>query len=345
MLAMSCPSVDICVAEGNGPASSTAFSETTVYSTDPGAGSSWKGLPNPSAPGGKAAFLANQISCPTTSLCVDIGDGQRGAHRRQAQVFAIQNLSQPQPRWKLVGGGALDASPLASDLSCPTADFCAELTANREAAQHGAFWVSAHPGDPGSWRERAYPRDAAYMFCPTARLCLADVVDRTREGHLMSLSAPLSAASRWHDYPVSLPGRNQQVESGSCSRSGACIMSVEAFRSGKALSGTVLATSNIASGASSWMRSYTSTHVEFVPFGHGGCFSNGSCYTTAYSAKTGWSLAVSAHPATRRPSWWAVPASGFATCATADTCFDSVAMRPYSGKHLGHGIETIHLSR
>ena len=341
VLTMSCPSVDLCVAEGGGISKGQFYS--TLYSTDPGVGASWKFLPSPRG----GVFATNQVTCPSTDGCFDVAGVKHGP---AAGVFAIKNFDEPHPRWQFVGGGSPSASATTTSLSCPTAAFCAELAPGQSATglnAAGVFWVSAQPKIPGSWHKRAYPKDAKYVFCASAQLCLADVVNTKGAGRMMSIHDPLNAASRWNDYALALPGHKQQVAQGSCSPSGTCIMLVNTFGPGRGtVTGSILTTSNIARGASSWNTAFTSHRLLFNPFNHGGCFTNGSCYATAgIGHGLDDELAVSAHPESGRASWRWIPAAATTACATPITCFRPVLMQTHSGTHGRAGIETINLTR
>jgi len=350
MLTMSCPSVDLCVAEGAGPSKGPFY--TTMYSTHPSVGSSWKYLTNPPAPGGVASFSDNQITCPSTHRCLDIGDHPLRRGQPDSAVYAIQDFDQPHPRWKLVGGGFKGAPGPADYLSCPTAGFCAELATSQPARNlYGAFWLSAHPGAPGSWRQRPIPLNAYYLFCASARLCLADV--HVEGGaRLMSIRDPLSSSSRWHDYPLPLLGHSSSIQSASCSSSGTCIMLVDRSRGVSVLTGSILTTSNVEGGPSTWITSFTARHLRFWPlFSRGSCFANGSCYATAgvqlnnsqndNLSNEDHELAFSADPGSGRASWKWIGAALSATCATPLTCFGPVPAPTFSHQ----AIETIKFTR
>jgi hypothetical protein len=335
---MSCPSAHLCVAED------TSLSATsTMYSTNPGVGSSWKYLPDPAAPGGRATFGAYQITCPSTRLCLDIGNTRR---IHDAKVFAIHDLDRPHPHWKLVGGGGGHTWPAGSSLSCPTAGFCAEL-AEGQTARDGTFWVSTNPGAPDSWHKRSSPPGARelplggtyVLFCASAQLCL-DVVATGKGDRVMSIRNPLSNASRWHPYPLPLLTRDEYVQAGHCDPSGACIMVVNG-----AHTGSILTTPNAQGGPSTWSTSNTTHGLRFMQLAPGGCFANGSCYTTAGLSPAKTSLMFSEDPFRgTHSSWQSVRVFPVATCATPQTCFSQVPA-PHSSSNIRVAVETIHLTR
>jgi hypothetical protein len=353
---ISCPSADLCVADGSGQSGHTIYN--TMYSTDPGVGSSWKPLPNPSAPSGASFPADSPITCPSTNLCLAVDDPISQDQRLGGQVFAIRHPGSAGARWKLVGGG--DGSHVLdtwASLSCPTTGFCAELderpTSSNGKNEGGAFWVSAYPATLGSWHERALPfPSGGYLVCASEQLCVAYRSIRQDEGQVSFIRDPLSSASRWHRYALPLPKSFSYIGSVSCTPSGGCIMIGSSVFTEYA-SGGILMSPDATSGAGSWTLSPEGKRTQFSSVG---CLQTGTCYATtnfalAHPYIPG--LVTSAAPFSRRRAAWQSTAANLAgstadpaltTCATSLVCFDAVVV-PTSRNVLRQGIETLHLTR
>lgn len=356
MLEMSCPSADLCVAEGDaGLPHGNSPSDSTMYSTDPGVGSSWRPLDNPSSP---RQALGYQIICPSTRLCLDVGEGS--ANRPDGQVFAIRSPGQRGARWELVGGGYASGAQAGDSaaLSCPTAGFCGELEEDRPTATGkvgGVFWVSAHPGTPGSWHRRPLPSGngalgfvctgglecGGGLVCASQHMCLAVKVSK-HGSRLMIIRDPLNSGSRWQSYDLPLLGHDEFIQSASCIPSGGCVI----FVLGPHGRGSILTSPNVEDGSSTWTGSYKDDGIEFALFKGVRCFTNGSCYMpgsilSAHGRVSG--LLVSADPFKGAP-WQSGIAPGTTTCATPRTCFALIEVRPFTLKHAQLKIETINLT-
>jgi hypothetical protein len=354
---MSCPSADLCVADGSGESGHVIYS--TMYSTDPSVGSSWKFLP-PAFPGATYA-PDSPITCPSTNLCL-AADDLISQSRSQvgSRVFAIRNPGLPNARWRLVGGGYVFTghSPQTpwSSLSCPTAGFCAELVDNPPFSTgrlgRGVFWVSSHPAVPGSWHQRPVPYPTGgTVVCASEDLCLASTDLHRHETRVSFIRNPLSSGSRWHAYTLPLPPSVQYVGSISCVPSGGCIMIGGAEPMSFASAG-ILMSSDITGGPSTWTMSPEGGGDTFDLVG---CLHDGTCYATtnyalAHPYQPG--LVISADPFSKRRSAWQSTAANFSgsgadpsltTCATPLVCFDAV-VATRTRNTFGQIIETLRIS-
>jgi hypothetical protein len=353
---ISCPSADLCVADGSGESGHGIYN--TMYSTDPGVGPSWKPLSNPSTPLGAAFPADSPITCPSTNLCLVVDDPVSQGQLPGGKVFAIRNPTFARARWKLVGGGyeshVLDTW---ASLSCPTAGFCAELDEKPESVngkkKDGAIWISAHPALPGSWHQRALPfPSGGRIVCASERLCVAYRSIRQDEGQIAFLRDPLKSSSKWHLYTLPLPRSFSYIGSVSCVASGGCMLIGSSVFMEYASAG-ILMSPDVERGPGSWT---TSPEGERTQFSSVGCLQSGTCYATTNFALTHPyipGLVISSYPFSRTLTAWQSTAANRAgstadpaltTCATPDVCFDAVVV-PGDGNAPREGIETLRLSR
>jgi hypothetical protein len=350
---MSCPSANLCVADGEDTVGRVEHS--TMYSTDPSVGSSWKSLP--SAPD-RASFAGDSpITCPSTNLCLAVDSPMSHGHRLAAQVFAIRNPALPGARWQLVGGGYVSHElDTWAWLSCPTASFCAELDEKPESSngknEGGTFWVSAHPAIPGSWHQRALPfPGGGSLVCASEQLCVAYRSVSKRVGQVSFIRDPLKNTSRWHRYTLSLPRTFTYIGSVGCVPSGGCIMIGASVHMEYASAG-ILVSPNMTSGPTGWTMSPEGTETQFSSVG---CLRGGTCYATTNFAlvhpyQPG--LVISTDPfSTTRTRWRstadnvgsAMADPSLTVCATPHVCFDA-AVLPKGRRGVAQTIETLRLS-
>ncbi|HEX3802486.1 MAG TPA: hypothetical protein VHV75_06580 [Solirubrobacteraceae bacterium] len=159
-------------------------------------------------------------------------------------------------------------------ISCPSASFCSYFAEygkspdGRNNAGTGAFYVSASPSDPGSWRQRAFPRMPRFntegIICASQTLCLAfsESYDQSigKDSPVLTVQVlrdPLSASSHWQSYNLKVNGSTNVKALGvsaSCTAGGACLLIAQPWRHehGQTPNAYFMASDNVAGGASTW---------------------------------------------------------------------------------------------
>jgi hypothetical protein len=173
--AISCPSVQLCVAVTN---------EGYIYSsTRPtGSGDDWRVA---DVDGNERDTHLLGLSCPTVSLCVAV----TGDRYTSGRVLTSTNPTGGASAWSEV---LLDESLDLRGVSCGTPTLCVAV------AQQGRMIVSTDPtGGPSAWREIGTPGgpgDLQGVSCAATVLCVAG----NSGGNLLASTNPV-AASGWKE--------------------------------------------------------------------------------------------------------------------------------------------------
>lgn len=170
LVAISCPSVSLCVIADAG-------TDSVYVSTDPAVGE-WHADPLPTA--GQFPSLGS-ISCPSTNLCVLSSD---------SALFISGDPAAGQ--WTAQTAGAAQSGGLG-DVSCPTTTFCAA------SGGQGNIYVTADP-QSGAWEDTHISDTSAFspftVSCASASLCIA-----TDQGGETFVSTDLLGGV-WNSYTI-----------------------------------------------------------------------------------------------------------------------------------------------
>jgi hypothetical protein len=176
VLAVSCPSIALCVAATN--------NGDVITSTNPtGGASAWT----------KTTIARGNnliaISCPSVSLCVAIGG---------TGLFTSTNPTGGASAWTKTTT-AYGSTPIIVDtVSCPSVSLCVAggigtLLTSTDPTNGAAAWTAA-PIDQEN--------DIYAISCPSISLCVA--VDQS--GNILTSTAPTGGADAWTGATVDIPG-------------------------------------------------------------------------------------------------------------------------------------------
>lgn len=220
--ALSCPSISLCVAgDGSGrilttaepDAGASAWSSQTVVPTMYGCE-----LQDAHEICGNYPGSVSAVACPTTGLCVALGDTFKG--------LVIATATNPSGPWSLASGVG------GSRLSCPTTTLCV-------AVEGPEVIASTDPtGGTGAWAATAVGvLQLTDVSCTSAPLCVA--VDDT--GDIVTSTNPTGGTAAWSVANVD-PGA--ALVGVSCSQAGLCAAIDNR--------GNVLTSTNPAGGGATW---------------------------------------------------------------------------------------------
>ncbi len=180
-------------------------------------------------PASAAVLSIQQVSCPTSKLCVAM-DGS-------GNVFYTTDPA-PRAHWSRTATGLLAQATSTWDLDCPSAKLCLIGTDGGEGGP--ALWTSLNPQVPGSWHQTNLPNGAEVvaLSCLSTHFCLAVGSTPTSTGPSDVWLSTAPASGRWTDTRASVGGR--PVAGGvSCPAAKFCVI---------ASSGNVVQSSDPSSG-------------------------------------------------------------------------------------------------
>ena len=243
---VSCPSESLCVAAGAAGidigAGIVAFSQAPT-----GGPTKWHVVTLP-PPGGEAEkFNLSAISCASQSLCVAVSAGAQ----EEAQKGFIFVSTDPT-------GGAAAWSPTVinegrgiSDVSCPSASFCAAV-GTVGSARIGKVFTSTDPIS-GSWQmsELGASTDLRSVSCGTPSLCVAV----GGEGRIFVSTDPTGGASTWQE--AGTPGGPVGLQGVDCVSTLLCA-------AGNKTGDVFTSTDPSGGGASSWSAAHTGVSMRIT---------------------------------------------------------------------------------
>jgi hypothetical protein len=208
LVAVSCPTVSLCVATDN--------QGNVVSSTDPTGGyGAWRTVHIDSAetPGSGAATLA--VSCPSASLCVagdDTGNVLTSTHPTSSRAAGWKRV-----RISATGIGGTDCSEasVCFGVSCPSVSLCVAVNGT------GDVITSTDPtAGAGAWHSETVDAGAEFgtVSCPSPSLCLA--FDSANRGEVFISTNPAGGAGSWKSTTV---GGADVLVSASCPSVSLCV--------------------------------------------------------------------------------------------------------------------------
>jgi hypothetical protein len=169
VLALSCPSVSLCVA--------TTSSGDVLTSTNPTGGpSAWAERP----------IGPVRVACPSVSLCVGVGSGDAWTSTDPA-----------------AGASTWTSSPIGAtvnSISCASVSFCVATEDQAGAGGAGLVLTSTNP-TAGAWTQTTVPGLFGAISCPSASLCVAGGDNET----IYTSTDPAAGAPTWTTTPVCRP--------------------------------------------------------------------------------------------------------------------------------------------
>lgn len=215
--AMSCASAGLCVASGTNENGSGRL----FVSTNPTGGpAAWQSLEVEGM-----WWLLSDLSCPSTSLCVGVG--------QQGDVVTSANPTNA-ASWSLTN---IDGSNTISGVSCPSASFCAAVDSA------GNILTSTNPtGGSSAWHSTAGGTTYGRISCPSTSLCVVATTGYIGYGQILVSTNPTSVSPTWTPANIEPGGILSSV---SCPSTGLCAVTDVA--------GKVFVSTEPTGGASAWV--------------------------------------------------------------------------------------------
>ncbi len=230
-LSVSCPSLSLCVAGGT-------YGDI-LTSTAPTSGKAWSGgrLLVPSGLGESDGAPISGVSCPTSGLCVGVGNSYSCTHVSAGRgesgtscgtpdtVLVSSKPADGAKSWRTApfrtAGDGLPYVGGLTGVSCPSASLCV-------AVGSGVIAVSTNPSrDLKAWRELRLPDphdpygekvdNLTAVSCPSERLCVA-VDDR---GNVLTSTDPTGGPRTWAKRHVDR--RGGRLTAVSCPSASLCV--------------------------------------------------------------------------------------------------------------------------
>jgi len=225
------------------------------------------------------------MSCPSTELCIAVGDGV---------IATSTDPAGDSGTWRVV-----NVSRHLKAVSCASVSLCVATDG------HGDIWTSTDPaGGAGAWSDVHVDEEAlGGVSCPSVKMCVA--VGGEYDGDVVTSTEPTGGSGAW---TVTGVDSGHTLYDVSCASESLCVATDNY--------GDVLTSTDPTGGASMW----SAAHVSAGLIEHVTCTSWGFCIALAGSE-----IITSTKPTEGAQSWTATPletatALTGASCPAANLC-------------------------